>query len=65
MPRDRGTEAETEAWGWVSDADIAQPLRLLDRELAMLWRLTHWGPRVAGTSGGPRLCNPSTSRVNF
>ena len=29
------------AWGWLTDADIAQPLRLLDRELAILWKLTH------------------------
>jgi four helix bundle protein len=29
------------AWGWVSEADIAEPLSLCDRELAMLWKLTH------------------------
>jgi hypothetical protein len=29
------------AWGWVSEADIAKPLELVDRELAMLWKLTH------------------------
>jgi four helix bundle protein len=29
------------AWGWVRDQDIAASLVLLDRELALLWRLTH------------------------
>ena len=29
------------AWGWVSEGEIGASLRLLDRELAMLWRLTH------------------------
>jgi len=29
------------AWGWVRDQDIAASLALLDRELALLWRLTH------------------------
>jgi hypothetical protein len=29
------------AWGWVSEADIAKPLELLDHELAMLWKLSH------------------------
>jgi len=29
------------AWGWVSAADIEQPLALLDRQLGMLWKLTH------------------------
>jgi four helix bundle protein len=29
------------AWGWVRDQDIADSLVLLDRELALLWRLTH------------------------
>ncbi len=29
------------SWGWVSEAEIAKPLSLIDRELAMLWRLTH------------------------
>jgi len=29
------------AWGWVRDQDIAASLVLLDRQLALLWRLTH------------------------
>ena len=29
------------AWGWVESADIETPLALIDRELALLWRLTH------------------------
>jgi four helix bundle protein len=29
------------AWGWVRDQDIAASLVLLDRELALLWGLTH------------------------
>ena len=29
------------AWGWVRDQDIGGSLALLDRELALLWRLTH------------------------
>ena len=29
------------AWGWVTQADIEPALQLCDRELAMLWRLTH------------------------
>ena len=29
------------AWGWVSAKDIDRALGLLDRELAMLFRLTH------------------------
>ena len=29
------------AWGWVSERDIEAPLRLVDRELALLWGLTH------------------------
>ena len=28
-------------WGWVNPSDIAEPMALLDRELAMLWKLTH------------------------
>jgi four helix bundle protein len=28
-------------WGWVPSKDIAATLALIDRELAMLWRLTH------------------------
>jgi len=30
-----------EAWGWVSQEQIEAPLRLLDRELGLLWGLTH------------------------
>jgi four helix bundle protein len=29
------------AWAWVSEADIERPLSLCDRQLAMLWKLTH------------------------
>ena len=29
------------AWGWVTEADIAQSLQLLDRQLALIWGLTH------------------------
>jgi four helix bundle protein len=31
------------AWGWLEDA--SEPLRHLDRLLALLWRLTHPRPR--------------------
>ena len=30
-----------QAWGYVEQAALEEPLELLDRELAMLWRLTH------------------------
>ncbi len=30
-----------EAWSFVNAAALAEPLALLDRELAMTWRLTH------------------------
>ena len=29
------------AWGYIEEATVAEALRLLDRVLAMLWRLTH------------------------
>ena len=29
------------AWGYVEEAAVAPPLALIDRELALLWRLTH------------------------
>ena len=29
------------AWGYVEQDTLDEPLELLDRELAMLWRLTH------------------------
>jgi four helix bundle protein len=29
------------AWGWVTDPDIEKPLQLLDRELGLIWGLTH------------------------
>ena len=29
------------AWGWLHDRDLQRPLALLDRELALLWGLTH------------------------
>ncbi|MDD9937870.1 MAG: four helix bundle protein, partial [Myxococcales bacterium] len=29
------------AWGWLADRDVQRPLTLLDRELAILWKLTH------------------------
>jgi four helix bundle protein len=29
------------AWGWVTPSDINRPLAMIDRQLAMLWRLTH------------------------
>jgi four helix bundle protein len=35
------TLASAEAWGFVDTAALAEPLELLDRELAMTWRLTH------------------------
>ena len=28
------------AWGWVAQGDIDHPLAMIDRELAMLWRIT-------------------------
>ena len=30
-----------EAWGWVSAEQIEAPMALLDRELGLLWGLTH------------------------
>ena len=41
-----------EAWGYLEPQLMAQPLRLLDRELALLWRLTerHSG-RATGRAG--------------
>jgi four helix bundle protein len=43
-----GSAAETRAhlrvamaWGWLKATDVEAPLALLDRELAVLWRLTH------------------------
>lgn len=30
-----------EAWGYVSASEIEVPLRLADRQLAILWKLTH------------------------
>ena len=30
-----------ESWSFISVAALAEPLELLDRELAMTWRLTH------------------------
>jgi four helix bundle protein len=29
------------AWGWVADKDVALTLQLLDRELGLIWGLTH------------------------
>ncbi len=29
------------AWGWLTDGDIHHSLELLDRQLAILWKLTH------------------------
>jgi four helix bundle protein len=29
------------AWGWVSEAQLRPALRLLDRQLALIWGLTH------------------------
>ena len=29
------------AWGWIETGDVEPAMQLLDRELAMLWRLTH------------------------
>jgi four helix bundle protein len=29
------------AWGWVTDNDIERTLQLLDRELGLIWGLTH------------------------
>ena len=29
------------AWSWVTPADVRASLNLIDRELAMLWKLTH------------------------
>ena len=37
------------AWGYLEEDAVAEALRLLDAELAMLWRLTH--PMAAGASG--------------
>jgi hypothetical protein len=30
-----------EAWGYLSASEIEVPLRLADRQLAILWKLTH------------------------
>jgi four helix bundle protein len=30
-----------EAWGWVGPSDISEALALVDRVLAMTWRMTH------------------------
>ena len=30
-----------EAWGYIAAVDVERPLRLLDRVLAILWRLTN------------------------
>ncbi|MBI5478906.1 MAG: four helix bundle protein [Deltaproteobacteria bacterium] len=37
----RAALALGEAWGYLGAAALAAPRALLDRELAMLWRLTH------------------------
>jgi len=29
------------AWGWIEPRDIAATMALLDRQLAVIWRLTH------------------------
>ena len=29
------------AWGWIEDADVEASMALIDREAAVLWRLTH------------------------
>ena len=29
------------AWGWLTDQDLTKPLQLLDRQLALIWGLTH------------------------
>jgi four helix bundle protein len=29
------------AWGWVADKEVENPLQLLDRELGLIWGLTH------------------------
>jgi len=29
------------AWGWIEPSDIAATMALLDRQLAVIWRLTH------------------------
>ena len=29
------------AWGWIEPRHIAHPMALLDRQIAVLWRLTH------------------------
>jgi len=39
------------AWGWLGEEDVAEALELIDRELAMLWRLTN-PRRPSGPSGG-------------
>jgi four helix bundle protein len=43
-----GSAAETRAhlrvavaWGWLRTMDVESTLALLDRQLAVLWRLTH------------------------
>jgi four helix bundle protein len=41
----RSALQQAEAWGYVAPAALEAPLALIDRELAMLWRLTH--PAVA------------------
>ena len=30
-----------EGWGWVTTDDIHKPLQLIDRELGLIWGLTH------------------------
>ena len=29
------------AWGWIETQDVEGPLALIDRQVAVLWRLTH------------------------
>jgi hypothetical protein len=38
---DAATDRRAEAWGYLTPSDVEQPLRLLDRVLAILWRLTN------------------------
>ena len=33
-------------WGWLVEEELAEAFALIDREIAMLWRLTH--PRASG-----------------
>jgi hypothetical protein len=42
------------AWGKLQQSEVDEALRLLDRVLAMTWRLTHWAQARRGRQGALR-----------